>query len=164
MTAGGAPDLSLANVMRRPHWLLATSLGLGLCRPWPGTWGSAGGVILFAALQGVPPMVRLAIYVLLLAAAVAASTRTGNELGEPDHQAIVVDETLGMSLTLEAAGAVLLWPVAFVLFRLFDIWKPWPVRLAGDSLPGGWGVMADDVLAAGYAAFVLLGIGYAAGM
>ncbi len=164
MTDGGAPSLNMAKVLRRPHWLLATSLGLGLCRPWPGTWGSAGGVALFAALQPFPPMIRLVFYVLLLAAAIAASTRTGNELGDPDHQAIVVDETLGMSLTLEAAGAFLLWPFAFVLFRLFDIWKPWPVRLAGDVLPGGWGVMADDVLAAGYAASVLLGFRYAAGM
>ena len=164
MTDGGAPSLNMAKVLRRPHWLLATSLGLGLCRPWPGTWGSAGGVALFAALQPFPPMIRLVFYVLLLAAAIAASTRTGNELGDPDHQAIVVDETLGMSLTLEAAGAFLLWPFAFVLFRLFDIWKPWPVRLAGDVLPGGWGVMADDVLAAGYAACVLLGFRYAAGM
>ncbi len=54
-----------------------------------------------------------------------------------------------MGLTLEAAGTFLLWPFAFVLFRLFDIRSPWPVRLAGDVLPGGWGVMADDVLAAG---------------
>jgi len=140
----------------RPHWMIAMSLGLGLCRPWPGTWGSAGGFALFGAMQFLPPMARAAAYVAVILIAVAACGRTGHDLGEADHGALVIDETVGMSLTLEAvAREPLLWLPAFALFRFLDIRKPWPIRLVGDRLPGGWGVMADDLAAALVAAVLL---------
>lgn len=160
MTHEGSHPLvpHLRGLIRRPHWLVSMSLGLGLCRPWPGTWGSAGGVGLFLMLQPLPTLVRIAAYGLILTVAVAACTKTGRDLGDIDHQSIVVDETVGMSLTLETvAREPLLWLPAFLLFRFFDIRKPWPVRLCGDSFPGGWGVMADDLAAAAYAACLLAG-------
>ncbi|MGB3500796.1 MAG: phosphatidylglycerophosphatase A [Mesorhizobium sp.] len=155
--AGRPPPVpTFARMIARPSWLVSMSLGLGLCRPWPGTWGSAGGFALFAALQFLPVWARIVAYVAIILVAVAACTRTGRDLGETDHGAMVIDETVGMSLTLEAvAREPLLWLPAFLLFRFLDIGKPWPIRLAGDALPGGWGVMADDLAAALVAAAML---------
>lgn len=153
---------SFKEMMVRPHWILAMSFGLGLCRPWPGTWGSAGGIALFAALQTLPPGTRVLAYGAIILLAVAACSRTGRDLGATDHSTLVIDETVGMSLTMEAvAGEPLLFGPAFLLFRFLDIRKPWPIQSVGDRLPHGWGVMADDIAAALVAAVVLTVVLYA---
>lgn len=139
-----------------PHQTIALTFGLGLSPVAPGTMGSIGGFGLFIALQPLSLWARIAAYLLLIAIATWASFKTGEDLGEKDHNAIVIDETLGMSLVLEfiaptAAG----WIAAFALFRLFDVWKPWPVYLADQSPRGGFMVILDDLLAAGWAIIVL---------
>ncbi|MAW85488.1 MAG: phosphatidylglycerophosphatase A [Phyllobacteriaceae bacterium] len=162
--SGAGPELrpSLSGMLRSPHQLLALSFGLGLSRIAPGTMGSIGGIALFAALAQVPLPVRAALYVILIAAASWAATRTGNDLNRHDHNSIVIDETIGMSLTLEAAPlsaeAIVL---AFLLFRLFDVWKPWPVYLPDRHGKSGLAVIGDDILAAGWAAAVLAGLTWA---
>ncbi len=148
---------SAKGMLRAPHQIVALAGGLGLARHWPGTWGSLAGVGLFAALLPLPVFARGLCYAILLVVAAWAARRTGEDLGDPDHNAIVADEVLGMALTLEAvANQVWLWPVAFALFRFFDAVKPWPIRLAHERFAGGFAVMLDDVLAAGAAAAVLL--------
>jgi phosphatidylglycerophosphatase A len=82
---------------------------------------------------------------------------SARRLGVHDHSGIVWDEVVGMYLTLLAIGPEPAWILAaFMLFRLFDIWKPWPIRDLDHSLHGGFGIMLDDVIAALYAAGVLL--------
>ena len=77
-------------------------------------------------------------------------------MGVHDHGGIVLDEVVGMLLTLVVTRPEPLWiGVAFLCFRLFDIWKPWPIRDLDHSLAGGLGIMLDDVLAAVYAAAVV---------
>lgn len=145
----------LATMLAAPHQLIAFSLGIGLIRRWPGTWGTVAGFATFAALQPVPPAWRAAVYLLLLLAAVWACQKTGDDLASPDHNAMVIDETLAMSLVLEfVSPGLLVWVSSFLLFRLFDVLKPWPVHLADRNWQGGLFVVLDDVLAAVYAVLV----------
>jgi phosphatidylglycerophosphatase A len=98
---------------------------------------------------------------ILLLPAVLAAERTATLLGRKDPGVVVVDEVLGQWITL--AGALTLnwqsWLAAFVLFRLFDIWKPPPVRQL-EALPGGVGILADDLMAGVYGSLVLFFAGW----
>ena len=148
--------------------LLATGLGTGLLPKAPGTWGSLLTVGLsegLFALAGLPAVALLAAASTV--AGVPVSARVARLRGAKDPSEIVVDEVAGQSIALAllhaalpaSAEAPLRWglvALAFALFRLFDIAKPGPIDRA-QSLPGGWGVMADDLLAG-----LLAGIGAAA--
>lgn len=145
--------------MNRLAWLWATWFGCGLW-PWgPGTAGSLAALALAWAasrVDGVAPWHLAALAMLLLAPSIAAATRTAEMSGKKDPSIVVVDEVLGQWMTLAGAGAWT-WPqllAAFVLFRMFDITKPWPVRQF-ERLPGGTGIVADDIMAGVYGAVVL---------
>jgi phosphatidylglycerophosphatase A len=140
-----------------PASLLATWFGAGLL-PWaPGTWGSLAALPFawaIAAVFGAGGLLAAAALIFLLGWWAAA--RIGRASRIKDHGAIVIDEVAGQWLTLVVAP---LDPIAyllgFLLFRLFDIAKPWPASWADRKLPGGFGVMADDVIAGLYAAIAL---------
>lgn len=134
-----------------PSLLLATFFGAGYL-PAPGTAGSAAA-ILVAVLAGPPPVLLLIAAAALTGPGVWAAGRTARAQGLEDPQIVVVDEVLGQWIALGAAVS-LSWQsclAAFLLFRLFDIWKPFPIRRL-EKLPGGWGIVADDLLAGVYAA------------
>ena len=122
----------------------------------PGTFGSAAGLLLFWAVRtSGSPAVEAAVLLAVTAVGVVVATRAESAYGRRDPGLIVIDETAGMLLTLAAVpvgpvGAV----VGFLAFRLFDIVKPFPARRA-ERLPGGWGVMADDLVAGLYAQALL---------
>ena len=143
------------------HW--RDKLLLGFCRVapaglspiMPGTCGSLVAALL-APLIFLPLSfpARLVALVALFVAGSLASTRAAHLLGKKDPGEIVIDEVLGQWLTY-APFAVLSWPqifLGFVFFRLFDMAKPWPVKASEHWLPGGYGIMIDDAVAAGYAA------------
>ena len=141
---------------RHQAWINALCLGFcrlgvaGLAPKAPGTWGSALAAVL-APLYFLPLSLpwRFAVLALVFVLGSLAGTRAERLLQQKDPGQVVVDELLGMWLTL-APFAVVTLPMlvaGFVLFRLFDIWKPWPVRQSEDWMPGGWGIMLDDVLA-----------------
>src|SRR3954451_11637373 len=139
--------------------LLATWFGCGLARKAPGTVGSAAALLIGVVLHewaGLLWWHYLALTAVFLYPAVWSATATANALRLKDPQIVVIDEVLGQWVAL--AGAATLTPAtyiaAFALFRTFDIWKPWPVRKF-ESLPGGWGINADDLMAGVYAALVL---------
>lgn len=170
MTAAGRHPVaaavrpSFAGMVARPHQAIALVLGVGLARVWPGTLGTLAGFGLFFLLATLPPALRAGAYVLLLVVGTWAVRRTGEDLGNSDHNSIVFDETIAMSLALEFVSADMLnWVAAFLLFRLFDVWKPWPVFLAHRSGAGGFPVILDDLLAAAYAVLVLRLAGLAFG-
>jgi len=100
---------------------------------------------------------RIAIGVALVAAGVWLCGESARRIGVHDHPGIVWDEIAGMYLVLlvTPAGAGW-WLLAFAMFRLFDIWKPWPIRDLDHRLAGGAGIMLDDIAAAFYAALVLV--------
>ncbi len=144
----------------RAAFVLATWFGCG-CWPFgPGTAGSLGAVAaawLLCRLTGLAPVWLLAAAAALLLPAIWAAGQVARSSGKEDPGIVVVDEVLGQWVALAAAGAFTFTgaAAAFVLFRLFDIIKPWPVR-AAERLPGGWGIVADDVLAGVWAALLLL--------
>lgn len=135
--------------------VLATFFGLGLAPLVPGTVASAAAALLFKfSLHSLAwPLYGLMVLIIFFAGA-AASDRYAVELGRPDPGRIVIDEVCGQLIALAFLPPG--WPavaVSFALFRFFDIIKPGPIRKL-EKLPGGWGIMADDV-AAGLAAAVL---------
>lgn len=143
--------------------LIATWFGCGYSPVAPGTAGSLAALAiawLLVQYAGWRPLWFLAPVLVLTAPAMWASGVTARECQQKDPGLVVVDEVLGQWLAL--AGAVHLnlksWIAAFVLFRLFDIWKPAPVRQF-ERLPGGTGIVADDLMAGVYAALVLLAAG-----
>jgi phosphatidylglycerophosphatase A len=151
------------------YWL-ATAGGLGLLPLWPGTWGSLAGLALawlftHTEFTGwrlgstrLQPFNPLAWWFIVSAAGVWAAGSVARASGKKDPQHVVVDEVSGQWLAQLASPAFLAgtanWKsylVGFILFRAFDIFKPFPARQA-ESLPGGWGIMADDWVAGAYAA------------
>jgi phosphatidylglycerophosphatase A len=149
--------------------LIATVFGVGLLPGAPGTWGSLAALPLGYLLHrlGGFPLLALAAVAVFLAGWWATARETAGG-GDPDPGEIVVDEVVGQWIALfplsaglwamGAAPSVFPWPGwvgAFVMFRLFDIWKPWPVSWADRQL-GAMGVMLDDVLAGVMAAVVVV--------
>ena len=147
------PDLRF--LLAHPAHFLALGFGAGLSPYAPGTAGTLVGFPLYWLLSGAP--FYWAWIGLFLVVGVWACDVAGQALGVPDHGGIVWDEVAAFLMVLPFAPVSLAGLVlAFVLFRLFDIWKPFPIGWADAHVPGGLGVMLDDVLAAVYAIGVLL--------
>jgi phosphatidylglycerophosphatase A len=166
----------------RISFLLATWFGLGYLPKAPGTWGAAGGAALAIAMEWLffnraapiyrlerdvnfwttgflPSGVGILVAVAVAIAGVIASDRAARYAAKKDPQWVVIDEVSGQLLTYYLFFWLLplnwkTWLLGFILFRLFDIWKPFPARQL-EQLPGGWGIMADDWMAGIYAAIVL---------
>ena len=139
-------------LLRNPLHFLSLGFGSGLSPFAPGTFGTVAAVPLYLLLAQLP----LAYYLLAVLAAFAIGVYlcgyTSAALGEHDHSGIVWDEFVGFWITMIAVPATWQWILAgFVLFRLFDIFKPWPVKVADAKMKGGFGIMFDDVLAGIYA-------------
>jgi len=147
--------------LRNPCHLLALGFGAGLAPRAPGTAGTLVAVPLYLALEPLPPAWYLTIVAALFLLGVWVCGRTARELGVGDPGAIVWDEIVGYLATMAMAPHGWFWIAAgFALFRIFDIFKPWPVSVADRDLHGGLGIMLDDLLAAGYAWVGLQGLAY----
>lgn len=138
---------------------LATWFGCGFFPLGPGTVGSLAAVAIAYAvdhLLGGTRQFLFGMVFLLFMPAVWASTQAAKALGKKDPGKVVVDEVLGQWVTLLAAPAFSLpyLLAGFALFRLFDIWKPWPVRNL-EAFPQGYGIVADDIGAGVYGALIL---------
>ena len=143
-------------MLRDPiHWL-AFGFGTG-CSPYaPGTMGTLVAVPVYLLIAGVSLGQYLLIILLMFVIGVWLCARTAEKLAVHDHPGIVWDEIVGYLVTMVAAPKGWVWLiVGFVLFRFFDIVKPWPISVADKRISGGFGIMFDDVLA-GIAAFVCL--------
>lgn len=166
----------------KDFWL-ATWFGSGLLKPAPGTWGSAVTVIMlyaaslllndfsFALDKSALNLSNLWIKLCISLVAIGLLTLAGSliinriekKTGVHDAPEIVIDETAGQWVALlpvlmmeNAPSYSVLWILGFLLFRLFDIWKPWPINKIDEKLLGGFGVMADDLVAGLLAAFCLI--------
>lgn len=156
------PPISPA-LLRDPGHFLALGFGSGLVPRAPGTFGTLAAIPVYLLCAQLP----LLFYLLAVAGAFALGVylcgRTARALGVHDHPGIVWDEVVGYLLTMAFAPSGWLWiALGFVCFRLFDIWKPWPIRVFDRSVHGGLGIMLDDVLAGAAAALAVWGIARAA--
>lgn len=143
-------------VFRDWRHCLAFGFGSGLARYAPGTFGTLVAVPFYLVLATLPPW----LYAVTVVAAFALGTWLCNVvsagLGVHDHGGIVFDEFVGYWITMFLLPPTWGWMLAgFVAFRVFDIWKPWPIRWFDRNVPGGFGIMIDDVVA-GACAFGVL--------
>lgn len=143
--------------LRHPAHFIALGFGAGLARFAPGTFGTLLGWALGAFLGTLLPAPGLlALIAAFFLLGVWACGVTGRHLGAHDHGGMVWDEVVAFMLVVAIVPAEVAWQLAaFVLFRFFDIAKPPPIRSLERRWQGGFGVMADDLLAAGYALLVL---------
>jgi phosphatidylglycerophosphatase A len=137
---------------------LGTVAGVGYLPIAPGTWGSAVGVILYLITRHWAWPAQLALLLAVTLVGIWAADVTAKALNREDPGPVVIDEVAGQLVTLFMTGAGLYGAViGFFAFRLFDIIKPWPARQLED-LPGGVGIMADDLMAGVYGWVVVAGI------
>ena len=179
------PDVVPSSRKPRISYFLATACGLGYLKPGPGTWGSVAGVAISIALSsGIktwriysggwgdgwhaspwimnlrPNMWAYVVMLVVSAVGVVVAGNVERHAGKTDPQFVVIDEVSGQLIALSFPFTLLNWKswlLGFILFRVFDIWKPFPARQA-ESLHGGWGIMADDWIAGIYAGLVLWGV------
>ncbi len=129
--------------------LLALGFGTGCSPIMPGTIGTLVGVLIYYFTRNLPLWIYLVMIILMFLLGIWLCGKTARDAKVHDHSAIVWDEIVGYLMTMTAAPAGWYWMAAgFVLFRLFDIVKPWPVSWADKTLKGGLGIMMDDAIAA----------------
>lgn len=146
--------------MTRLAVFLATAGGVGYTPVAPGTAGSAAGVLLYLVVRDSPFWAQGILVGAIVAGGIWAGGRAAAHFGREDPGPVVIDEVAGQLVTCAAAGAsggAGALVTGFLLFRAFDIFKPWPVRQL-EGLPGGLGIMADDLMAGVYGYVVLLAI------
>ena len=145
-------NLDVKFLFAKPAHFFALGFGSGLAPKAPGTFGTLVGLPLFWLISNYGLNLQLLIITALFLIGIYFCDATSKALGVSDHGSIVWDEIVAMMLVLTFAPKNWAgWIVAFVLFRLFDIWKPFPIRQFDATLKNGFGVMFDDLLAALYA-------------
>ncbi len=154
MSKNSAPS----SVWRNPIHFLAFGFGSGAMPFAPGTFGTLAALPVYLLMQPLNLWVYLAVVVVMLLVGIWLCHVTSRDLGVHDHAGIVWDEIVGYLITMIAAPSGWQWMVAgFVLFRFFDIIKPWPIGWVDRRVHGGLGIMLDDVLAGVLAWAVLQG-------
>ena len=142
-----SPELQRLKITNPLHWI-ATGFGSGLSPVAPGTAGSLAAIPFYLGFQHLSEAGYVLTIVFSFFLGVWATQNATDAIGVDDHGALVWDEFVGMWITLFVAPPGWLWIVlGFILFRIFDIIKPWPIRPIDRRLHGGWGIMLDDVLA-----------------
>lgn len=143
-------------VWQDPAYFIAFGFGSGLMPVAPGTWGTLAAMPVYLMLMNCHWSLYLTITVLAFVLGVWVSDKVGRDLGINDYKGIVWDEVVGYLLTMFLAPKGLFWMIlGFILFRIFDIWKPQPIRYMDRKIHGGLGVMLDDALAAIPAGLIL---------
>ena len=140
-------SVNLKTVFSNPAVFLMTGFGAGLSPKAPGTVGSLLGLLLFIPVLSLPIYFQFLIVAFGLSLGVVLSQRVADELRVKDPAIIVWDEFVGIWIAMLWLPGLLWLPVAFIIFRLFDILKPWPVSWVERQLDGGFGIMLDDVIA-----------------
>lgn len=143
-------QINLANrVWQDPIYFIAFGFGTGLMPKAPGTWGTLAAIPVYLLLMHCNPTIYLILTALAFILGVWVSDKVSKELGVHDYKGIVWDEVVGYLLTMFMAPHGFKWMLCgFILFRIFDIWKPQPIGYIDEKVKGGMGIMLDDVLAA----------------
>ncbi len=158
MSNGG---ISISNLIRTISVFLATGFGSGYAPKAPGTFGTLVAVPLYLFMQPLPLPWYLFITVFVSLSGIWICRQADQHFGGHDNQRIVWDEIAGYLITMAMAPSGWGWVLAgFLLFRFFDILKPWPVSWADKKVQGGLGVMLDDIIAGGYALLCMVLLEY----
>jgi phosphatidylglycerophosphatase A len=148
--------VTASRVLKDPVLLLAFGMGSGLMPRAPGTAGTMAAIPIYLWFSQYPWPVYLLLVLAVSVSGLWICQQASARLGVHDHPGIVWDELAGFLVTMIPATSSWIWVAAgFLLFRLFDIWKPWPISWADRTLRGGLGIMLDDLLAGAMAAGVL---------
>ncbi len=146
----------LVKTFTHPLYFLAMGFGSGLSRWMPGTVGSLMAIPVFLLFQPYGVVLHLAVIVVVFVAGVFICDWVAKDMAIKDPGCIVWDEFVGLWVTYLLLPPKWYWlGIGFILFRLFDIWKPWPVSWLDRNLSGGMGIMADDIAAGVYGLIVL---------
>ncbi len=133
---------------KNPLHQLAFGFGSGLAPKAPGTFGTLMGVFFYLWLQYLPWFSYLLVVLVAFLLGIEICSRVSRDLGVKDHPGIVWDEMVGYWVTMLVAPAGIGWMLlGFILFRIFDIFKPWPIGWADRRVSGGLGIMLDDLFA-----------------
>lgn len=145
--------VDMRRVMTHPWTLISFALGAGLSPVAPGTIGTLAAIPLYLLLSEGGPLIYAILVLVLFFVGVVASAQSERILGVQDHSGIVIDEVLGFLIAMSFTEPTLNHLIAgFLLFRFFDIVKPWPIRWLDQHVKGGLGIMLDDIVAGGCAA------------
>jgi len=137
-----------ASVWKNPVHFLAFGLGSGAAPKAPGTVGTLAAIPFYLLLQPLSLGWYATVLVLTFLIGIYLCGKTSEDMGVHDHGGIVWDEFVGYWVTMFAAPAGWLWIIlGFILFRIFDIVKPWPIAWVDKKVAGGFGIMLDDLLA-----------------
>lgn len=145
-----------ASLWQKPLHFIAFGFGSG-AMPWaPGTFGTLIAIPFYLVLTSLSHAVYLCLLLPIIAGSVLICDRVSRETNTHDHQGMCLDEIVGFLVAMAGAPTGILWITAgFILFRLFDIWKPWPISWMDEHISGGAGMILDDV-AAGILTAVIL--------
>ena len=146
---------AIKKIFARAEFFLATGFGSGLSPFAPGTAGSIVGLIIFLPILNMPFFFQLGFVIASFFLGVWITARAATQIAIKDPPEIVFDEFVGIWVALLGITNLFLVIPAFVLFRILDIFKPWPISYFDRNLEGGWGIMLDD-LAAGVIVFFLM--------
>lgn len=147
--------------MGNPAHMLAFGFGAGCSPKAPGTMGTLLAVGIYLPLSRLPLVAYGVVLAVVILVGIWICGKAAHDLGVHDHPGIVWDEIAGYLLTMLAAPEGWFWVVVgFVLFRLFDIWKPWPIGWLDLKVGGGLGIMLDDLVAALFAGLCLQGLAH----
>jgi phosphatidylglycerophosphatase A len=145
-----------ATVWRNPLHFIAFGFGTGSIPFAPGTFGTLIAIPFYLAMQSLSVWTYLAITLLAILGSIWICDKTSRDIGIEDHQGMCLDEVVGFLVTMFCAPIGWKWILAgFLLFRLFDIWKPWPIHIVDAQVKGGFGMILDDVMAGIYSCLVL---------
>ncbi len=145
-----------SKVFTNPVHFLAFGFGSGLAPKAPGTFGTLMAIPLYWLMQSQPLTLYLAIVLVVCVTGVWICDKSSEWLGVHDHSGIVWDEFAGFFITMIAAPQGWVWIlVGFLLFRLFDVLKPWPISILDKKMKGGLGIMIDDIVAGIFALICL---------
>jgi phosphatidylglycerophosphatase A len=149
-------------ILKNPHHMIALGFGTGLYKKAPGTLGTLVAIPFFIAINKVDIYLQLLFVVMVFILGIWSSNVTSTSLKLKDPSCIVIDEIAAFLLLLILISPNLYQLIyAFILFRLFDIWKPYPISWIENRYSGGFGIMIDDIAAALMALIIYLITNYA---
>jgi phosphatidylglycerophosphatase A len=143
-------------VWQDPLYFIAFGFGTGTISFAPGTFGTLIAIPIYLLMQPLSSLAYLILTLIIITGSVWICSEVTREIGVDDHQGMCLDEVVGFLVTMFHAPAGWKWILTgFVLFRLFDIWKPWPISYVDRNIHGGFGIIFDDVLAGIFSCAIL---------